>query len=559
MKNKLLWFCRLFVGGLFIFSGLVKANDPVGFGIKLEEYYDVFAERWSWTSFLFQAEWMLESVNLQAAFLTILEVALGIALLMGLWRNLVAWLLLLLIVFFTWLTGYSALTGSVTDCGCFGDFIPLTPWQSFYKDIVLLVLILVVFFLRDGIKPVKPIAVGVGLFLAVTAFATWVNVHVLQHDVFLDWRPYAVGDNIAKNMEIPPDAEPDIVNMVYVYRNNQSGELKELAYLNTELKDKNKLAELTKYSSDKKNWTLDTSYTEIKKKGFRPKISDFAISDEKNAFITDDVLGYEDYVFMVVSASFEHTQAEGWTKINALQQAAEKEGMLTFALVGEGRSEIEAFRHAQQTAFPFYTADYKVCLTIARTNPNVVLMKQGTVIAKWAWRDLPAFDEIKKAYFADRPAQKMVPLQIEMFGIGDPIARKLAASKEPYNEFFLQDVQGNDLTTTVINDTANVVMFVVNELGSDKLTWDTWNAVHAAMKIADSADADFFVVSSGSFDILNAMHTASGLTYPYYVSDKDVLGRIMEKNTGLIYIRNGKVVAKYAEGALPADASFLTQ
>ncbi len=360
MKNKLLWFCRLFVGGLFIFSGLVKANDPVGFGIKLEEYYDVFAERWSWTSFLFQAEWMLESVNLQAAFLTILEVALGIALLMGLWRNLVAWLLLLLIVFFTWLTGYSALTGSVTDCGCFGDFIPLTPWQSFYKDIVLLVLILVVFFLRDGIKPVKPIAVGVGLFLAVTAFATWVNVHVLQHDVFLDWRPYAVGDNIAKNMEIPPDAEPDIVNMVYVYRNNQSGELKELAYLNTELKDKNKLAELTKYSSDKKNWTLDTSYTEIKKKGFRPKISDFAISDEKNAFITDDVLGYEDYVFMVVSASFEHTQAEGWTKINALQQAAEKEGMLTFALVGEGRSEIEAFRHAQQTAIPIYTAEYKV-------------------------------------------------------------------------------------------------------------------------------------------------------------------------------------------------------
>ena len=134
MKHKILWFCRIFVGSLFIFSGLVKANDPVGFGIKLEEYYAVFAERWSWTSFLFEAHWLMESVNLQAAFLTVLEVALGIALLMGLWRNLVGWLLLLLILFFTWLTGYSALTGSVTDCGCFGDFIPLTPWQSFYKD-----------------------------------------------------------------------------------------------------------------------------------------------------------------------------------------------------------------------------------------------------------------------------------------------------------------------------------------------------------------------------------------------------------------------------------------
>lgn len=558
MKHKILWFCRIFVGSLFIFSGLVKANDPVGFGIKLEEYYGVFAERWSWTSFLFDANWMIESVNLQAAFLTVLEVALGIALLMGLWRNLVGWLLLLLIVFFTWLTGYSALTGSVTDCGCFGDFIPLTPWQSFYKDLVLLALILVIFFMRKGIKPVQPPALGIGLFLAVTVFAVWVNAHVLQHDVFFDWRPYAVGDNIQKQMEIPADAEPDVMQMIYVYSNIKSGEEVKLEFLNTELKEKANLDKLTKYSNDKANWTLDTSYAKVQKKGFRPKIVDFAISDEKNAFITDDVLTYEDYVLMVVSSSFEHTSTEGWQKINAVQQDAEKEGIMTFGLVGESREEIEKFRHAQQTAFPFYTADYKVCLTIARTNPNVVLLKQGTVIAKWAWRDLPAFAEIKKTYFPDRQASEIKPLQVEVFGVGDAVARKLAAGKETYTDFYLQDADGNDQTTAVIQDTADICMFVVNELGADKLTMEKWTGILNTMKMITASGNAFIVVSAGDFNILEAMRTASGLSYTYYQGDHDMLSRIMTTNAGLIYIQDGKVVAKFTEDSWPVDISFIT-
>ncbi|HRF78409.1 MAG TPA: DoxX family membrane protein, partial [Chitinophagales bacterium] len=387
MKNSILWFCRLFTGALFIFSGLVKANDPVGFGIKLEEYYDVFAERWSWTSFLFKADWLIESVNLQAAFLTSLEVALGILLILGIWKNLTTWLLLLLILFFTWLTGYSAITGSVTDCGCFGDFIPLTPLQSFYKDLVLLVLILIIFILRKNIKPILSPIAGFTIAALVTGFAVYVNAHVLKHDVFLDWRPYAVGDSIVENMQLPPNPKKDVVELNYVYTNKKTGETVELAFLNTELEDKTKLAQLTKYSSDKENWNLDTSFTKVKVKGDRAKISDFAVSDEQGDFITDQILSNPDYTLMVVSASFDHTSKLGWEKINAMQKDAEKEGVFTYALVGEGRDEIEKFRHNNQTAFPFYTGDYKVCLTIARTNPNVVLLKEGVVIDKWAWRD----------------------------------------------------------------------------------------------------------------------------------------------------------------------------
>lgn len=559
MKNSILWFCRLFTGALFIFSGLVKANDPVGFGIKLEEYYDVFAERWSWTSFLFKADWLIESVNLQAAFLTSLEVALGILLILGIWKNLTTWLLLLLILFFTWLTGYSAITGSVTDCGCFGDFIPLTPLQSFYKDLVLLVLILIIFILRKNIKPILSPIAGFTIAALVTGFAVYVNAHVLKHDVFLDWRPYAVGDSIVENMQLPPNPKKDVVELNYVYTNKKTGETVELAFLNTELEDKTKLAQLTKYSSDKENWNLDTSFTKVKVKGDRAKISDFAVSDEQGDFITDQILSNPDYTLMVVSASFDHTSKLGWEKINAMQKDAEKEGVFTYALVGEGRDEIEKFRHNNQTAFPFYTGDYKVCLTIARTNPNVVLLKEGVVIDKWAWRDLPSFEAIKKEHFADRKPTELIPITNEMFGIGVPVVEKIAASTEPYNEFFLQDSTGNDVTAMVINDTANICMVILNELTADKLTADKWKAILPVMKGIDSTGNKLFVVSSGSFNILKLMKKASGLEFDLYTSDKDVLYKIMEQNTGVIYIKQGKVVAKFPDDKLPADFSFLNK
>jgi len=559
MKNSILWFCRLFTGALFIFSGLVKANDPVGFGIKLEEYYDVFAERWSWTSFLFNADWLINTVNQQAAFLTTLEVALGILLIMGIWKNAVAWLLLLMIAFFTWLTGYSAVTGSVTDCGCFGDFIPLTPWQSFYKDIVLIVLIGIIFILRKDIKPILPQFAGIAIAAVVTGFAFWVNIHVLKHDVFFDWRPYAIGENITKNMEIPADAKPDITEITYIYSSVSSGEVVKLKFLNTDLQDKAKLAELTKYAADKTNWKLDTSYAKVKVKGFRAKISDFAVTDEQNNFITEQLLTNLDYTLMVVASSFDYTSKDGWKKINDMQIAAEKEGLFTYALVGESRENIEQFRHNNQTAFPFYTGDYKVCLTIARTNPNVVLLKEGTVIDKWAWRDLPTYEEIKKEHFASRKPVELKPISTELFGVGDNAAVKIATSKVPYNEFFLQDENGDDATTSIINDSAVVCMVILNELTPDKLTAEKWGAILPVMKSIDAAGGKLFVVSSGSFQILGLMRQASGLSFSYYVSDRDVLYKIIAQNTGVIFMRNGIVVAKYSDEALPADASFLIQ
>jgi len=178
----LLWFSRLFVGLLFIFSGLIKANDTIGFGYKLDEYFDVFG-----MPFLKSLSWSM------SAFICVLEIFLGAALITGYRFALSAWLLLLLIIFFTFLTGYSAIFDKVTDCGCFGDAIPLTPWQSFYKDLILLAFILVLFFLRNQVKPFTQAASVTWTLTALTAVFTW---YTWQHLPVIDFRSYKEGTNL---------------------------------------------------------------------------------------------------------------------------------------------------------------------------------------------------------------------------------------------------------------------------------------------------------------------------------------------------------------------------
>ncbi len=552
MKNKLLWFCRIFVGILFIFSGLVKANDPVGFGIKLDEYFEVFADTWKWSAFLFKSEWLLNTTTWQAAFLTTLEVALGIALLLGIRKNLVAWLLLLLILFFTWLTGFTAVTGTPTDCGCFGDAIPLTALQSFYKDLVLTALILVIFFMRKQIKPLFGPAANIIVFILVTGFAVWVNMRVIRHDVFIDFRPYAKGKNIAEQMMIPDSAQKALIEMNYIYENKQT---KERATA-TILSNQPDYSKLNKYS-DTTTWKFIDRVDETIEKGFIPEISDFSIVDETGSNITDKILGDKDYQLMIVAHDFDGTNPDGWKLINEMQHDAEKEGIFTFAMVGEGSKEIDIFRHANQTAFPFYPSDSKVCITIARVNPSVILLKEGTVVDKWSWRDLPSFGEIKAQYFPERAPTQLKAKTDELFPVGDDVVTLLKNSTEPYNEFFLQDAQGNDVTQAVINDSLPIYILIVNELGKEKLTMEKWTDVKAMMGQLAEVHANYFVVSSGVVEVLDAMRTASGYSYSYFISDKDVLLKIIKENAGLIVINKGIVVNKFTESAWPANHSFL--
>src|SRR5882672_3488386 len=220
MQKFLDQFSRYFVGALFIFSGLIKLNDPVGTQIKMEEYFEVFADDFG-SFFNYFIPWSLEI----GMVMIILELALGVAILIF-WRmKWTGWTLLLLMVFFTFLTFYSAYFNKVTDCGCFGDAIKLTPWQSFTKDVVLMVFVLHLFWYKHRYVAALRTREGDAMIIGVTALSLFLGIYAIRHLPFIDFRAYRVGNNIPQQMQPP---EQPIIEYVF---EKDGKEIKSLKYL----------------------------------------------------------------------------------------------------------------------------------------------------------------------------------------------------------------------------------------------------------------------------------------------------------------------------------------
>ncbi len=372
---------RIVVGVLFIFSGLVKLNDPVGFSFKLDEYFgaDVL-------NLPFLQPLALE----MAVFIVILEVLLGVALLIGFWKNITSWLLLLMIIFFTFLTFYSAYFNKVTDCGCFGDAIPLTPWESFGKDVVLTILIVIIFLNRQYIKPIM----GKSALSAVMGFALigcmGLGIFVLNHLPVIDFRAYAPGKSIVEGMKSAEELglEPTQYGMIYYLKNENTGEEKKVT----------SEAYIADKWYERKEWKMLTDKTEevTIKEGYEPPVHDFVITLEDEDK-TSEVLNM-DAVFLVIAYKMELTEAEGYPDINALAAEAEKAGIPVYGLSASLPEKVEIRRHDLQTPFPFGIMDETTLKTIIRSNPGLVLLKKGTVVAKWHFNDVPAFEEVSKQY-----------------------------------------------------------------------------------------------------------------------------------------------------------------
>jgi uncharacterized membrane protein YphA (DoxX/SURF4 family) len=363
---------RFLTGGLFIFSGLIKANDPLGFGYKLEEYFVVFG-----MGFLNPLATGL------AIAICVLEVVLGMALWVGWKTKAVTWWLLGLVVFFTFLTFWSAWFKVVTDCGCFGDFMKLTPWQSFSKDVVLLAMITVLCYQRTRIRPLGPAILGtsmVGLTaIGVTAlsFYTWNDLPLL------DFRPYAVGKNLPQGMAIPEGAPRDVYKDVWQYRIN--GVVSRFA---TEDSPWDSL------QADGRPSEFVDRQTELVTKGYVPPIHDFVVSDLNGNDYTGDFLGAEHAVF-IVSPFLEKARGDAWIKVAALVDWARRNDIKIAILTGSGREEIESFgKRFAADSWPFYQADGTVLKTMMRSNPGLVLLNKGTVLDLIPARRLPSPDEL---------------------------------------------------------------------------------------------------------------------------------------------------------------------
>ncbi|MBM3912988.1 MAG: DoxX family protein [Sphingomonadales bacterium] len=358
---------RFLTGALFIFSGLIKANDPLGFGYKLEEYFVVFG-----------TEFMAPLATGMAIAICVLEVVLGVALWMG-WKAkaVIGWLLAL-ILFFTFLTFYSAWFNKVTDCGCFGDFLHLTPWQSFSKDVVLLVMIVLLAINRKTIRPIGPVFLG-PFMVALTAIATMGFAFYTWNNLpYLDFRPYAVGKNLPEGMAIPEGAPVDVYKDLWYYRVDGK-----VGTYTTEQAP----WDITQANGEKAEY-VDRK-TELVRQGYKPPIHDFVISDLNGNAYTDDFLQAENCL-LVISPFLDKASEDAWIKVAGALAWARSRDVRIAILTGSGKGEIETFMTQYAASqWPFYQCDGTVLKTMMRSNPGLMVLRKGTVKALYPARTFP--------------------------------------------------------------------------------------------------------------------------------------------------------------------------
>ena len=381
MSKIALNFSRWFVGLLFIFSGLIKVNDPLGFGYKLQEYFEVF-------HFNFLNDWATGI----AILLCVLEIVLGALLLFGFWRNLVTKGLLALIIFFTFLTFVSAAFKVVTSCGCFGDAIPLTPWQSFGKDLVLLVLIVYLFIHREKINPITTNSRWQGALFGVVTFASLgVGLFTYNYLPIVDFLPYKVGSSIPQSMKIPEGAQPDEFLIVYQLKHKKTGETKTMNdkdYMKLEIwKDE--------------NWeVVGEPEKKLIKKGYEAKIKDLIISDNSGTDYTKELVENPFYNLIIVAYNLNDVNEEAIAKTNALAlNAAEQFNIRSVMLTSNSAKDAAVFSKKMKLFMEVFYADAVPLKSMVRANPGILLLKNGVIVNKWHYHNLPSFDELSATYF----------------------------------------------------------------------------------------------------------------------------------------------------------------
>ncbi|MDP5081642.1 MAG: DoxX family membrane protein [Winogradskyella sp.] len=351
---------RLCVGILFIISGFIKLNDPLGFSYKLQEYFG---------SDVLDLEFLIPYALGISVIVVVVEVVLGVFLLIGYKPKFTVWSLLLMIVFFTFLTFYSAYFDKVKDCGCFGDALKLTPWESFTKDVILLVFILMLFV---GLKHIKPIFTKLPTtVIALISFivSLWFGYHVLMHLPSIDFRAYAIGKNIQEQIEIPEDAQKPVLEYTWTFKVN--GEEKEFVTNGS-------------YPS------VEGDYIGVETKtideGYIPPIQDFSIESDD-----EDLTSYfleEPNLVIVAMYSIENGEVDGKLKLKSFTDEAIKKGYKVIGLTSSGDDEKQNLKRTYNLNFDFYLCDEKVIKTIVRANPGIVLLEKGTIVNKAHWNDI---------------------------------------------------------------------------------------------------------------------------------------------------------------------------
>jgi len=365
---------RVVVGLVFIFSSFVKGVDPMGTSFKITEYLT------AWSFFGISFEWLTPLATVMSMGLIAVEFLIGVLLLTGAFRRLSAWLLVLMMLFFTCTTLIDAITNKVTDCGCFGDAIKLTNWQTFWKNIALDIPTVWIFLTRDLRRKRRFERDALITIFALVAIVVF-GLYNINNEPCIDFRSWKVGNQM---IEMDPEAE---VKSYVTYRNKTTGETDE--FLSEELVSK--MAD----PAWEEQWEWESSRVEdpqeIKADGF--SMLDMDMSDHAK-----ELIGMNDYLMIATIHHLEKVKPEG---VKALQQTlawAQENGVQMVTLSSALAEEVQSFLYENKLDdMEFFFADATAIETMARSNPGFVLLNCGKVVGKWHYRNADGIEDFKLA------------------------------------------------------------------------------------------------------------------------------------------------------------------
>lgn len=350
---------RILTGFVFVFSGFVKGIDPMGTAFKLGDYFTAF-----------RIGFMHDLALPLAIFLCLVEFVTGMMLLTGSLVKTASWMAALFMAFFTPLTLVLALFNPVSDCGCFGDAIHLTNWQTFFKNIVITLIVVFVFIRRNDLTGVMTVRAGLNTSLIIMFLFLLFMRYNLAYLPVIDFRPYRTGTNIPEAMSFPPGAVPDKYDIRLIYE--KDGIQKKFG--------------LDNYPANDTTWKFIDQESVLVEKGYEPPVKGFSLIDSQGTDMTDQLLSDQRYVMLMIARRLEEADRKGLRKGFDLGINLQNQGYGFYIVTATPYEEAASL----VTGFNALFADETTLKTVVRSDPGFVLLQNGTILAKWSYHGLPA-------------------------------------------------------------------------------------------------------------------------------------------------------------------------